>query len=707
MRSLFCALSLVALLAPSSAARAQDPAAFGEPVHLALQGAAHRQIRLGAERPAVEFPLDLTRPVPGLAVAVLEASHGNPPAAADGVFTLTLTERPDGVRLRAEADPDALRTGNYTLRLRLTAPGALAYEPTIQIAVPAPELRLPAALSVQRIRPLLTDLFGPGETSAEPLVIREVGRLAGLSGIRLTQIGPLTHEGRGTVGRVEVAAAPIISPGGIATLDYRVEPAQLPAGEVRGLLQLTARELAAPIDIPLTITTRVDPIWIVALVFLGVLLGYLSRGLLGRWRARTEALVVAAAERRALAAALELAADREHRAAIEQIRGELDDKIRGTDAQAIADAAAAARVARLEARDALKARHEALAARLDELVAALAGRPLPGAIEQRVDARLDAIRAALVARETDRAEGLIDELGTGRDLDALRNAWTDWQLDAQRRLRNLAAIGDLAQFDPAPVVAAVQGISTVADFAPLFQQGAAAYAAVHRFAGDVWMTIDGAIEEILAQLGPSVDPALAAAIREVHQRARQALTHGQPIEALGLLAGELATAVATAIAAARPGDAARTLAAGHKYREAAAIGAAPTRRMPNFTFDRGGEIPESDYDGADFAPGRARAPAAPPPGPAVWRRDVAVARLAFDAPPPAPAIDPPDPWLPQLLGSLVNAVVIALVAYVLYAEDFVGDGRQLVSTLLWAYGLDLGAEAVKAQLKQVNPTVTR
>lgn len=703
-----CLLLLLVFLA--SPAVAQDGINLDR---IALQGAHHRQIRPVGERPAVEFALDPARPLPGLAVVVLEVSHGNPPSTADGVFTLTVVDGPQGSRLRAEADPAALRTGTYTLRLRVSAPGFAGDALTVQVSVPAPELRLPTTLSVQRIRPLIPAIFGAGETSMEPLLIREVGRLAGLTDVQLTQLGPLRHEGRGTVGVVQAVKAPPVPPGGMATIEYAITPEQLPAGEVRGTVQLSARELAAPIEIPVVINTRVAPLWIVVLVFAGVLLGYVSRTLLGRWRARAEALTLAGSERRALAAALDLAADSRHRATVDQIRGALEEKLAGSDPQAIVEATTESRNRRIEARDALKVRHEGLANRLDELVGALSGRSLPSGIAQRINGRLDAIRAALVARETDRAEALLDDLAQGRDLVALRAAWSDWQLDADRRLRTLASLGDLAAVDPAAATAAVASLGEVSDFTQTFAQGAAAYASVHRLVGDVCRAVDASIEQILTSLDARVDPALAARVRDVHQRARKMLSDGEPIEALALLVGELTAALATALTSppARPDEAVRTLLAEHQYRAAAAALAPASRgirRSPDFTFRDGAEIPEGAYDELGDATGEAaplpvNAPTAAPE-PAVWRRDVAVARLAFDTPPPTPALDPPDPRLPQILGSLVNAVVIALVAYVIYADAFIGDGKQLISTLLWAYGLDLGAEAVKAQLRQVTPT---
>lgn len=709
MRCLLLPLACMLLASPTHAQDALD--------RIALQGAPHRQIRLVGERPAVEFALDPARPLPGLTVVVIEASHGNPPSTADGVFALTVIDGPQGSRLRAEADPTALRTGTYTLRLRVSAPGVEGNTLTVQVSVPAPELRLPTTLSVQRIRPLVPWLFGAGETSMEPLLIREVGRLAGLTDVQLTQLGPLRHDGRGTVGRVHAINAPPVPPGGMATIEYAIEPAQLPAGEVRGTVQLSARELSAPIDIPLVISTRVDPLWIVALVFAGVLLGYISRTLLGRWRARAEALALAVAERRALAAALDLAGDSQHRATLDQIRGALDEKIAGSDPQAIVEATTESRTRRIAARDALKVRHEALANRLDEVVGALSGRALPSVIAQRINGRLDAIRAALVARETDRAEALLDDLAQGRDLVALRAAWSDWRHDADRRLRTLASLGDLAAVDPAAASAAVASLSEVADlaqtdFGQTIAQGALAYAALHRLVGDVCRAVDASIDQILTPLGARVDPALAESVRDVHQRARKALSDGEPIEALALLVGELTTALATVLTTppARPDETVRALVAEHQYRAAAAVLTPATRgirRSPDFR--DGGEIPEAAYDELGGPAGEGtlapvRAPGAPSPEPAVWRRDVAVARLAFDTPPSAPALDPPDPRLPQILGSLVNAVVIALVAYVIYADAFIGDGKQLISTLLWAYGLDLGAEAVKAQLRQVTPT---
>lgn len=689
---------------PEAPAVAQ-PAPIADPVRLALQGAGHRLIRLGAEQPVVDFPFDASRAPPALTVDVLEATFGSPPASADGIFTAAMVDDPRGPRVRIAGDPDQLRTGAYTVRLRLSGAGVETYEPSVQISVPAPELRVPERLSVQRVRPLFPSIFGDGAASAEPLVVREVGRFAGLSAIRLTQVGPLKLDGRPEVGAIETAGSqPDLAPGGTATLAYAVAPRHLPPGTLSGELQLSARELAEPVTIPIDVVTRVDPIWIVLLVLIGVLLGYVSRQLLGRWRARNDALAMAAIERQAIVTLAGAAADGVFRATLERIREGLDRAIAGRDPQAIADAATRARGEREAARAALEARHATLSESFGDVVARITGRPLPAEVAGRLDGRLEPIRAALVARQTDRAEELLGALTGGAGLTALRGGWRDWQLDARQALQSVARLGDLSTVDPAPAVGALQALSSEADFDALFTRGAAAFAAVHQLVAETWVIVDAAVEELLVRLGPDVEPARAAAIRDLLGRARQALVGGgSPVEALRLLTGELLTALGTAIGVARPGPQARALIAERRYREAAGPRTPPA----------GVEIPESSTLSPDRtlgeeapAPGRARAALDAPPGPAGWQRDLAVARLSLGDPPPAPTFQPPGSWLAEALGSLINAAVIALVAYVIYSEDFVGDGTQIVSTLLWAYGMDLGAEAVKAQLRRVTPTGT-
>lgn len=679
---------------PAGSSASPSPRA---PVRLALQGATHRLLRLGAEAPSVDFPFDVSGEPPALNVAVLEATFGSPPASADGIFTAGAVADPRGPRVRIVGDPAQLRTGAYTLRLRLTGPGVATYEPSVQISVPAPELRHPQTLSVQRIRPLLPAIFGAGDASAEPLVLREIGRFAGLTAVRLTQLGPLTLGDRPEVGTIYTAAElPDLLPGGTQVLDYTVEPRNLPAGTVRGTLQLSARELAEPIEIAVEVVTRVAPIWIVFVVLVGVLLGYISRQVLGRWRARNDALALAAVERRAVIALGEAATDGVFRTQLEQIRDALDRAIAGRDPTTIADAAAAARTAREAARAALEARHAALSDRFGDVVARLTGRPLPRSVVDRLDGRLPPIRDALLARQTDRAEGLLAALTGGAGLTALRSAWRDWQLDARQALGTVDRLGDLAELDSTAAVTALQTLSGDADFDPLFTDGAAAFEAVHHFTAEAWVELDRSVEQVLVLLGGAIDAATGAGIRDVLGRARTALVAGgSPAEALRLMTTEVPTALGAAIGNARPANEARQLLARRRYRAAAA------------TFSMAGEeIPESSVRGvAATVPvdGRGRSPSDPPPGPAGWARDLDVARLALAESPPPAVFTPPKPWLAEVLGSLINAVVIALVAYVVYAEDFVGNGSQLISTLLWAYGMDLGAEAVKTQLQRVTP----
>lgn len=675
-----------------------------EPVRVHIVGARHRQIRMADERPTVEFPIEVTRPPGQLQVTFLEVTWGNPPLAADGVFSGQAADGGSGWRLRLQGEPERLRVGTYALTVQITGEGVDDIETTLQVTVPAPDLAYPPRLSVQRVRPLF-GLLGAGDASTEPLLIREKGRLSGLTEIRLTQLGPLSHDGGETVGTIEQVQAaegsPLdrLEPGGVVTIPYRVTPRQLPAGVTSGRILLSARELPEPIEIPVSISTKVDPVWIIFLVFLGVLFGLFSREVLGRWQARTEALALAEDERIELGRARAQAVEKGYRDALDKALADLEQAQLKPDPEKIADAVAASRKVRRAAVEALTKRHKALAKEYEKARKVL-GQPLPPGLSDPIASRLDQAREALAASQIDDAAAVLESVQQGEGLTELRASLADWQIRARQALGSVSRLGDLAEIDAKAALKDLEKVEAEGAYAKVFGYASGAYAELHQLVGEVWVAVDDGVEEVLLNISDAADPRALARVRGIIGEARQTLVEARsPIEALRMLTGELLTALSNALLAARPGDDTRRLLAERQYRAAAAL--AVTAETPES--DLGdpamgvGEVPAP--------PARARPAADSPPGPAAEGTDeAAVPALQLAAPTGVTPRRVPDPWVPRLVNSAVNAVVISLIAYLTYADDFVGDGKQVIATLLWAYGLDLGTEAVKKQLSRVKPT---
>ncbi|MCA9542400.1 MAG: hypothetical protein KC620_26065, partial [Myxococcales bacterium] len=404
------------------------------------------------------IPLDARDALPaGARVTLLEATHGLPPVAYDAYFQVDLT--PGGEpRVRLTADTAQLPPGQYSLRLRVEGPGLAALNVALQLTLAAPSVNTPERLSLHTERNLI---FGRGTSAAAPFVLRETSGLARLTDLRVQQVGALVMGDTPIVGTLTATPdATDIAPGGAVGIAYGVD-GKLPAGKATGTLRVTARELHEPIDVRVDIDTRIASWWIVVLVAVGVLLGYLTREVLVRYGARQDALGAAQAEFAALQQAERNAEDREFRALLRKARDALESKLGSRDAQVIAQAATAAREARAAAIAGLVARHDQSSQRFADLQTTLRGRPMPQAVSARVNERLDAIHLALRDQRVDDADaGLADF--EQRGLLEFRRAWAVWQLDATEALKRVGQLGDLVDVEPKAATQALSALQTEA-----------------------------------------------------------------------------------------------------------------------------------------------------------------------------------------------------------------------------------------------------
>lgn len=185
--------------------------------------------------------------------------------------TLTLTLDPGALLA-----PDAY---DVTVGLALRPdPGAPASAPARQEVVV--RLRVPAA-ALQPIAKLVIDREVPvpflGYAHEEPRVmtLRETSTRSPISPV-VTQEGSLTSGDRPIGARITVGAFAQIEPGGTGSAELALS-GDLPMGTTSGVLWVTARELPAPIAVPIEIRSHRPAWWVPLLFALGAVGGLMWR----------------------------------------------------------------------------------------------------------------------------------------------------------------------------------------------------------------------------------------------------------------------------------------------------------------------------------------------------------------------------------------------------------------------------------------------
>jgi hypothetical protein len=286
----------------------EPPVPSSEPVLITLAGSNQLVISHTASATHERFPLVVIA-APKVDVARLEASvlavarDGSIQPTVPTAVTAALAVGPGGPVLELGVDFTRLFVpGSYEVTIAIapragTAAGGRAPSQAgsaapdrnpapppgpqrliVRLIIPAAALRPIPSVRVDLEVPLLGEPHGAGAT----ITLRETSNTSPVS-LAASQEGPLTSDERVVGGHVALSGLAPIDPGkaGTATLAFEGE---LPFGTTRGNLLLTARELAAPVVVPVEIHSRRAG-WLVPVLFvLGAALGGLWRTVLAKRR---------------------------------------------------------------------------------------------------------------------------------------------------------------------------------------------------------------------------------------------------------------------------------------------------------------------------------------------------------------------------------------------------------------------------------------
>lgn len=222
------------------------------------------------------------------------------------------------------ADPkgDDLRAGNYTVRLALTRTGRAGPEPaSLEIVVvhPAGELRVPSTLFVERTKAVL---FWHARTEQPSLLLQETAGKSRLTDLTVEQVEPLRVGAKASTGELRFADVQPVPADDKRRVNYSLT-GSFPLGTGTAALEVDAPQLAAPVSVPVQVRTRWHPILIPLVVLAGLLVGLLTRSILTRWIQLRQAQVTAIDELARLQKA-ESHPDTTFSAAVQQARQALE-----------------------------------------------------------------------------------------------------------------------------------------------------------------------------------------------------------------------------------------------------------------------------------------------------------------------------------------------------------------------------------------------
>ena len=377
------AIAFVWVMGIASTAIAGDPPATSndppasEPVLITLAGGNQLVISHAASAKTEQFALVVIA-APRVDVATLEASvlaitrDGSIQATVPTAVTATLVGGAGVPMLRLDVDFTRLfMPGSYEVTIAITprptapkadplgkpgaapsktgaAPGktddARTLDPQrliLRLTVPAAALRPIPSVLVERKVGLFGDAFGAGAT----ITFRETSNASPVT-LTASQEGPLMADDRLVGGQLGLRDLAPIDPGmaGTATLTFTGD---FPVGTTRGNLLLTARELSAPVVVPVEVRSRRAGWLVPALFALGAALGGLWRTVLAKRRTSLAAELATNALRDRVTAVIEAQPD-DWALDLLDLRGQLDgldadDPKTATATEAALDAVVASR----------------------------------------------------------------------------------------------------------------------------------------------------------------------------------------------------------------------------------------------------------------------------------------------------------------------------------------------------------------------------
>jgi hypothetical protein len=336
------------------------------------------------------------------------------------------------------------RIGTYTVAIQIATPDAAKFPAKsleVKLTSRGPAISVPMPLRAERVTylPFFWDRWYPeawpmNETSlrdpftpttkrwAVTLKMAETAPAGSLLYIDL--VPPIAPE-EGDTKALTLAA------GGQALLKPTSGSSCCPFGTVSGKFSINEVPLAAPIEVPVEVLSRLSRFWLFAILVVSIVLGHYTRKVLEEKRALATASAAAAAVRKDLSAlSITVAGDEAFTRSVKDERTKLYDAVKREEPGDITSAAksAAEAVAKIRA-DHAKARKEAtdLVKTLRDAVGdpAAQSRQLHTTAE-KIDQQLDALEARLA---TGRVTGMLDEV-QALEQDAIKttaHALIGWQ----------------------------------------------------------------------------------------------------------------------------------------------------------------------------------------------------------------------------------------------------------------------------------------
>jgi hypothetical protein len=599
--------------------------------------------------------------------------------------------------------------GTYTVDVEATAPGRVLQR--LQLRLTRPSAVLNASPVQLRHEIPLGGSRGSWEGS---LLIAERSGATGINDI--TAAAPLFAGRHGATLRFRDGAAGV-APGTAARIPFSVDGV-LPLGTTTGTIRLSSPQLAAPLDVPITITIYRSHKLLICVIVAGLLLGWLVRTYLTRRIERNRLRVQADDVLLRMEDAIVAHADPIFQSAVRALADPLRVARDRGKSESLTTAITTADTRLRTALEALQMRLDR--ARERTMVLARLVRTdwsLPVGLALSIGHAREAqslAEGALATGDAHEADRLLDAAEEG-----LRNAFDDalstWPIERTAVLEALAALPPEVREKAQPWIDAIRTDTEalqpregeqVESLRPALSTMHRARKRQERLAGQLaeWVgALAAAVEGALTR-GTPVLTALAEFLGSIEAFRGRAGAYGQDPDAM--LAGvtsELPTlhqAFRSVIAAHTPPNAmaeVQALLAEGRYVDASERVARAVQREGVVL--RTGSLTATNVTGFRASggvsevgsPDAARADAVPVPGIGIPER-VRVHRARV--------------WRQLVLDEAVLTMIvgagITILGYYLYSPSFVGTGRELLTIFLWAFGLDVGAQVLVAQSARLS-----
>lgn len=586
----------------------------------------------------------------------------------DGGFARKLGTRS---RVRVQFDTTLVRPGSYVLtfdawRVRRRA---AARQFTVTVGLPAPVLRPTQPLHVERV-------LGWGGDKVQPLTVRETTSRSRVTVADIRQVNESSEAGV-VAGELEFKDFDSsIRPGGVLRIEASATEG-FPVGTSNGTLEVETAELDTPVAVPFVVETRLSRAWLALALFLGLVAGGVARYYLQRRITLGEAQLGLDSLRGRIIVARRLHPDGPFRKDTDAILEEIDRLLEEeSDASRLQSALSTQEEALSQALAGLDDRRTRLKPEIERRAAALAvTRSLPGVVRRELGAVQQLVALAsehFGVDAIDKAEERLDGadaaflnrvLGeTGHWRDDLK-AFTD----AVRRAQEL--VGEAVEAaSHAAELADTAAEGSAKDWNAALEAIAAAHAAANALRDRVGRAAQARLAEVARQRTDETHAVAAPQLEALEQSLREL------IAALEAATGSVRDAYKRAADAL---DACAVV--GQRTRMPETPGPPMTVGISSAAFDTGASGWTSPLlfgrDGGDGGDRRA------------WRRGVTRGVRAA-----------------RYVQWVIIALVVFVIGYELFENDFRGTVEQLVLAFLWAFTADVSLNGVVAVAQQRSAT---